>query len=143
MRIWSIHPRYLDPKGLVALWREGLLAHRVLQGRIRGYIHHPQLVRFRLAADPVAAITAYLWSIFRESLRRGYCFDEGKLGAEIVCPPITVTTGQLEYEWRHLKMKLDERNPGWRNRPDDTVFPDSHPLFSPIDGPVESWERIR
>jgi hypothetical protein len=26
MRIWTVHPRYLDPKGLVAAWREALLA---------------------------------------------------------------------------------------------------------------------
>jgi len=30
MRLWSLHPRYLDAKGLVALWREGLLAQKVL-----------------------------------------------------------------------------------------------------------------
>ena len=30
-KLWSIHPRYLDPQALVALWREGLLAwHRAL-----------------------------------------------------------------------------------------------------------------
>ncbi|WP_368086417.1 pyrimidine dimer DNA glycosylase/endonuclease V [Nitrosomonas sp. Nm34] len=26
MRLWSIHPKYLDAKGLLALWREGLQA---------------------------------------------------------------------------------------------------------------------
>lgn len=26
MRLWSLHPRYLDSKGLVALWCEALLA---------------------------------------------------------------------------------------------------------------------
>jgi hypothetical protein len=29
-RIWSLHPKYLDARGLVALWREGLLAQAVL-----------------------------------------------------------------------------------------------------------------
>ena len=26
MRLWSLHPKHLDPQGLVARWREGLLA---------------------------------------------------------------------------------------------------------------------
>ena len=32
MRLWSLSPRYLDVKGLVAVWREGLLADAVLLG---------------------------------------------------------------------------------------------------------------
>jgi hypothetical protein len=43
MRLWSLHPQYLDPQGLVALWREALLAQAVLRGKTRGYKHHPQL----------------------------------------------------------------------------------------------------
>lgn len=43
MRLWSLHPQYLDAKGLVALWREGLLAQAVLAGQTRGYKRHPQL----------------------------------------------------------------------------------------------------
>lgn len=30
MRLWSIHPCYLDSKGLIALWRESLLAQACL-----------------------------------------------------------------------------------------------------------------
>ena len=37
MRLWSIHPKYLGTKGLVALWREALLAQKVLQGNTKGY----------------------------------------------------------------------------------------------------------
>ena len=47
MRIWSLHPRYLDAKGLVAVWRETLLAKHVLEGKTKGYKNHPQLNRFR------------------------------------------------------------------------------------------------
>ena len=43
MRLWSIHPRYLDSMGLVALWREALLAQAVLRGETKGYKFHPQL----------------------------------------------------------------------------------------------------
>ena len=41
MRLWTLHPQYLDPRGLVALWREALLAQKVLLGRTRGYRAHP------------------------------------------------------------------------------------------------------
>jgi hypothetical protein len=37
MRLWTLHPRYLDSQGLVALWREGLLAQAVLRNRTRGF----------------------------------------------------------------------------------------------------------
>ena len=47
MRLWSLHPKYMDSKGLVALWREGLLARAVLKGQTNGYINHPQLIRFK------------------------------------------------------------------------------------------------
>ena len=47
MRLWTLHPKYLDARGLVALWRESLLAQAVLAGRTRGYRSHPQLERFR------------------------------------------------------------------------------------------------
>jgi hypothetical protein len=43
MRLWSLHPQYLDPAGLVAVWREGLLARAVFAGQTTGYKHHPQL----------------------------------------------------------------------------------------------------
>ena len=59
MRLWSIHPKYLDARGLVALWREGLLAQKVLKGETRGYINHPQLNRFNSKRDPIGAIGRY------------------------------------------------------------------------------------
>jgi hypothetical protein len=54
MRIWSVHPRYLDRQGLTAGWREGLLAQKVLTGTTKGYRNHPQLRRFRAAGDGAA-----------------------------------------------------------------------------------------
>ncbi|MDI6747818.1 MAG: pyrimidine dimer DNA glycosylase/endonuclease V [Rhodocyclaceae bacterium] len=41
MRLWTLHPRYLDARGLVALWREARLAQAVLGGKTRGYTHTP------------------------------------------------------------------------------------------------------
>jgi hypothetical protein len=49
MRLWSVHPKYLDARGLVALWREGLLAQAVLRGRTSGYVRHPQLRKISLS----------------------------------------------------------------------------------------------
>nr|WP_253280607.1 pyrimidine dimer DNA glycosylase/endonuclease V [Arcanobacterium phocae] len=47
MRLWSIRPSQLDRAALIAGWREGLLAQKVLAGLTKGYRHHPQLERFR------------------------------------------------------------------------------------------------
>ena len=37
IRIWTLHPKYLDAKGLVAVWREALLAKHVLENKAKGY----------------------------------------------------------------------------------------------------------
>jgi len=84
LRLWTVHPKYLDARGLVALWREALLAKRVLEGRTRGYRHHPQLTRFRAHPDPVAAIDAYLAGVYEEACRRGYRFDATRGGRGLV-----------------------------------------------------------
>src|SRR6186713_593859 len=111
MRLWTLHPKYLDAKGLVALWREGLLARAVLRGETKGYRNHPQLDRFRHRADPVAAIDAYLHAVVDEADARGYRFDRGKLGPAARPRPQLVGAGQLAYEWRHLMAKLCARDP--------------------------------
>ena len=82
MRLWSLHPRYLDPQGLVALWREALLARAVLRGKTRGYRNHPQLARFRAHRSPRAAISAYLGAVHDEAVQRGYSFDARKIGSQ-------------------------------------------------------------
>ncbi|WBY02413.1 pyrimidine dimer DNA glycosylase/endonuclease V [Ramlibacter tataouinensis] len=142
MRLWSLHPRYLDSRGLVALWREALLAQAVLREQTRGYRHHPQLARFRTSAAPLDAVAAYLGAVHAEATRRGYGFDPTKLrppGAEVVIP---VTTGQLAYEWQHLLAKLAVRDPAAYERIRDIGAPECHPLFQPCEGSVEMWERL-
>lgn len=141
MRIWSLHPRYLDPQGLVALWRETLLARKVLRGETRGYRHHPQLRRFQATPDAVAAIDVYLRSVHAEATARGYRFDPGKFDAAARSAPIPVGAGQREYEWQHLLAKLAARNPGVLARWRDIAVPDCHPLFDVVPGPVEDWEK--
>jgi hypothetical protein len=144
MRIWSLHPRYLDRQGLVACWREALLAQAVLAGRTKGYLAHPQLERFRAASDPLETLGAYLAVIADEAGERGYRFDRTRiLRPEIIAPDpsLTVTTGQLRHEWKHLDAKLAVRSPDVRARWSDVTAPDPHPLFLVTDGPVASWER--
>ena len=141
MRLWSLHPRYLDAQGLVALWREALLARAVLRGRTTGYRHHPQLERFRRHTAPRSAICAYLAEVHAEALRRGYAFDAGKVGPQRVVEPLLVTRGQLAYEWEHLLRKLAERDPERYRRWRALRRPACHPLMRCCAGEVEAWER--
>src|SRR5262249_33995182 len=111
MRLWTVHPRYLDPIGLVALWREALLARQVLLRRTDGYRHHPQLRRFQQQPNPVACINSYLAYVYDEATRRGYRFDGSKLGRARLSGRLFETSGQLGYEWQHLIQKLKRRSP--------------------------------
>lgn len=141
MRLWSLHPKYLDAKGLVALWREALLAQAVLRGRTRGYRHHPQLVRFAEHRTPLAAISTYLEAVYREAQARGYRFDRSKFRAVSRSLSIPVSRGQVDFEWRHLMRKLRHRSPlTWRSW-SKSRNPGVHPLFKIRAGPVEDWEK--
>lgn len=142
MRLWSLHPKYLDTKGLLALWREALLAQKVLRGQTRGYRFHPQLDRFRSQPDPTGLIAAYLDHVFQESRRRGYQFDGSKIGdtvSDLVLIP--VSTGQIHFEWKHLMGKLQTRDPERFILLKGEVKPAVHPLFEIVPGPLEPWER--
>lgn len=142
MRLWSLHPRYLDARGLVALWREGLLAQAVLAGQTRGYRHHPQLDRFRASADPRQSIAAYLAIVCTEAIKRGYRFDATKLGPYGEVATLTVSRGQLDYEWAHLCAKLAHRDPERLARQKQLHRPQAHPLFRVIAGGVAPWEVV-
>jgi hypothetical protein len=141
MRLWSLHPQYLDPQGLVALWREALLAQAVLQGNTRGYRAHPQLERFWAQASPIAAIGSYLLAVCSEASLRGYSFDRSKIVAPRRHRPIVVTAGQLEHEWRHFMGKLSVRNVELHQRWGSVRSPECHPLFEIGPGGIEPWER--
>ena len=143
MRLWSLHPALLDRQGLVACWREALLAQAVLGGRTRGYTRHPQLARFRDQPDPERAIGRYLAVLADEADRRGYRFDRSRIAAPYgdgkttgAAPTIEVTVGQLAHEWAHLQAKLAVRSP---DRTGGSPAP--HPMFGVVPGPVADWER--
>ena len=141
MRLWSLHPGYLDARGLVALWREALLAQAVLAGETKGYRNHPQLERFRGGARPAALIAEYLRAVHAESLERGYCFDKSKIARPRTSKRLGVTSGQLDFEWRHLMKKLESRAPELHEKylAENTPLP--HPLFRVTPGEIAGWER--
>lgn len=142
MRIWSLHPSLLDRRALVACWRETLLAQKVLRGLTRGYMNHPQLIRFRAHPQPLEAVAAYLSGLADEADARGYSFNRALIGAgenstgknssdkngtDKNCADkaedlyasvalIPVPLGQLEYELAFLQHKVAGRDPEWERR---------------------------
>ena len=144
MRLWSIHPGYLDSKGLLAVWREALLAQKVLSGRTKGYRNHPQLERFKQARFPLAAIRAYLFGIYNEAEVRGYAFNKKKINASRgkLVKKIAVTGGQAVFELKHLLSKLKSRDPGAYKKLLKLKKIRPHPVFQISRGKVESWEKI-
>lgn len=142
MRLWSLHPRYLDAKGLVALWREALLAQAVLRGETRGYTRHPQLARFQAHPTPLKAMAVYLRAVQAEAARRGYNFDASKIGRGGQVAAIALPQGQLDYERRHLEQKLAVRDPARLSELEKIKRLEPHPLFEVVPGPVAAWERL-
>ena len=142
MRIWSIHPSYLDSKGLVALWRETLLAKNVLQGNTIGYRNHPQLQRFKNSPNPVEYINQYLSYIYDESLNRNFNFDKRKFDKSNKILYINVNDEQIIYEFNHLLKKLKHRDINMYNRLKDTKDILPHPMFKIVKGDIEKWEII-
>lgn len=144
MRLWSIHPRYLDRQGLLALWREGLLAQKVLEGKTKGYRSHPQLKRFREQSEPVKAIGRFLIEIRREAEARGYVFDESKIKERGgYGKKIGVNEGQIEYEWALLRRKIKERDRKKYEELKNIELPELNPVFARREGGAEDWEKIK
>lgn len=174
MRIWSMHPSYLDRRALVACWRETLLAQKVLRGLTRGYRNHPQLIRWRSLDDPLAGIGAYLTGLHNEALARNYSFNFSKIlspttpqlspataeedtgGKKVagpsrpsvgICPVLEVSSGQLEFEMRHLVAKIAGRTPDelWRVKDfqgsGDLGPITPHPVFQVVSGPIADFEK--
>lgn len=138
MRLWSIHPDLLDRSALVAGWREGLLAQKVLRGLTTGYRSHPQLERFRTLPDPVAGIATWLHALADGADARGYRFDRARVVVPAGAERLELTDGQLALEWAHLRGKVTARDPAWLER---LTEPRPHPMFDLVPGPVADWER--
>ena len=142
MRLWSLHPQHLDSAGLNASWREGLLAKNVLLGKTKGYMNHPQLIRFKNSPDPNLYIDAFLTEIYKEAMRRNFSYSKEKIRMIENISPIPVTKGQLEYEYEHLRRKLQKRSPELFIKLPALTELKPHPLFETIEGEIEDWEII-
>lgn len=141
MRLWSIHPKYLDAKGLVAVWREALLAQKVLIGKTKGYKNHPQLERFKSPESPIKAIGTYLYFLYDEANKRGYSFNKGKILKINKNAKMAVTQGQIVFEWNHFRKKVKARDKKVYNEIRKIKMPDAHPLFIVKKGKKEEWEK--
>lgn len=143
MRLWSIHPKYLDTKGLLGLWREGLLAQKCLLGLTKGYVNHPQLIRFKQTSNPSLYIGTYLYYVYLEGIRRGYRFNLSKIKTyDLTLEKIPVTVGQLRYEYQHLLNKLKTRSKTHYELIKDLKEIEPHPLFKTVPGEIEPWEKV-
>lgn len=142
MRLWSLDPKYLDRQGLLAVWREGLLAKKVLAGQTKGYKNHPQLLRFKAGKNPQGLINNYLFCILEEARKRGYHFSKNKVRKSATQEKIVVTSGQLEYEREHLLKKLKQRSPENHKtfRQEKNIRPAK--LFRVAKGKIAEWEKV-
>ena len=143
MRLWSLHPKYLDCRGLVAVWREGLLAKKVLEGRTRGYKNHPQLIRFKASKDTIRLINSYLFEILKESEKRRYKFDSSKIESTSIKERVPVTDGQIQYELDLLNNRIKTRDPEWHSKIRNIDAPELNPVFYQVPGTIEQWEKVK
>lgn len=143
MRLWSIHPSYLDRQGLGGCWREALLAQKVLAGNTKGYKNHSQLIRFKSTSNPLTYISSFLTSIHEEAARRGYNYDSSKiLPFSEIEEKIPVTHGQLLYEFNHLvQNKLKKRSFDRYCKYKKIANPEVNHFFKVVPGPIEIWEK--
>lgn len=145
MRLWTINFKYLDAKGLVALWREALLAKNVLAGLTKGYKNHPQLDRFYAHENAQAAINAYLAEVYAQAYARGYKFDAAKVGEfnERNLAKIAVSHGQIGYEFAFLQEKLKSRDIKAYKRNLGVKNIEIASIFKEIEGGIEPWEKVK
>lgn len=139
MRLWTLHPQFLDRQGLLGLWREGLLALAVLSGKTKGYKNHPQLDRFR---DSPEVLLEYMAEVRMEMLRRGY--RPKAIPVTASRSKIAVSCGQVDFEIGHLAKKMLRRGNLAEHKSLVTSQPQQrvHPLFTVTkrEG-LEKWER--
>ena len=145
MRLWTISFKYLDAKGLVALWREALLAKNVLAGLTKGYKNHPQLDRFYAHENALEAINAYLAEVYAQACTRGYKFDAAKVGEfdERNLAKIAVSRGQIEYEFAFLQKKLKSRDIKAYERNLSVKNIEIASIFKEVEGGIEPWEKVK
>lgn len=140
MRIWSIHPKYLDTKRLTAQWREALLCKNVIEGKTKGYVNHPQFIRIKNHNKPIEFINAYLLTIWEEANKRLFKYDKSKIDMDkaiLFKNKMEVSDKQLEYEYYHMMLKSGKIEHILINEIE------SNPLFNIIEGDIMIYERVK
>jgi hypothetical protein len=158
VRLWSIHPEYLDRMGLLGLWREALLAQQVLHGETENYKNHSHMQRFYALPkeDAMQYMSDYLFFVWQEGKLRGYKLNVNHIkdprnGGSLSGSPrklFTVSSGQLALEYQILCMRtrnrdhkhflgLEDKYPSHR-----MWVPKPNPVFTLIHGRKEEWEKF-
>lgn len=159
MRLWSLHPRYLDRMGLLGLWREALLAKKLVYGQLHAvsdvgkkYLNHSHLRRFDREHAVPFRIMHYLREVYREGIRRGYKFNReltlwhGDWDGGLADGGIKVTVDQLKFELLLLKERVYTRDRAWFDEQLHNLvelIPEPNPVFRLIWGPREEWDKGR
>lgn len=146
MRLWSFHPKYLDPCGSWRCYSEGMGGIRALLGHQRMHAQHPQLERWRALDNPTNAIAWYLDVVHTEAswnnMQWAAEHTEHMAHVDSPRPTITVTHGQLVWEWQHYRHKLETQRGRDRYLAGlPAVYGvEPHPMLRVVEGLVEPWE---
>lgn len=144
MRLWSLPPEWIDSKGLLACWRESLLALAVLEGKTKGYKNHPQLNRFKKHHEPIQVLCNYLHTLVEEADKRGYNFNKNKIPLPFdETLKIPVNSKQLDYEFQFLRSKVLGRNFDEWKWGSYNMTNSCNPIFTVVYGEIEDWEKVK
>jgi hypothetical protein len=142
MRIWSIHPKYLDSKELLNLWNETIQAKNEFLTKFSGHFSNKQLERFLDLKNPLEAINSYMSSIYREAVKRDFSVDDSFMDWDFDDSiQIPVTAGQISHEISKLKSRLRERDEKKLQKLNGRTFLELHPIFYSVPGTIEEWEN--
>lgn len=156
MRLWTIHPKYLDGKRLTSQWKEGIQMMHIWKeigenpepAKRLGYVSHPQVRRLSnlLVADSgliSLLLHQHLTAVHEESVQRSYSFNK-KLIDDLApdcknAPKVYVTMGQVAYEFALMATKNNE----WSQKVAIDPYMLCNPIFQVVSGSIESWEKTK
>lgn len=149
MRLWSLHPSFLDRQGLLGQWREAIQAKNALLNpdHPSNIWHARQLQRFKESPAPMRNIAIFLHVVADEMILRGYHPNVSLIPyyPEKIPHYISVTSGQVDYEIKFLQAKLEKRNPTFLPRLWNIrllMFNQLNPVFKEVGGDIEPWEKL-
>lgn len=147
MRLWSIHPKYLDNRSLMVFWNDAILAKSSILGKID--FHSPHFQRFKYIDNKEHVLNVYMKEIFLEGSKRNLNFDKNQIEDIFLLPLLTsdlidLTYGQLKFEFELLvdKFKSTNNNEALEFLMNSYIKDDQIEslVFHLTDGPMESWD---